>query len=232
MSFTNQVLQDEVHAALATRDDLTVAAGSRIERWLNIAQVKITRELRWEELEVADAEETLPADATSLAYPASFRYQQSLVLKDGDSTIKLAWLHPEVFDSRFPKIHDATATLTKSSPVFFTNWAKSWAFWPVPDVEYKINLKKGSWPTALATLGQTTDLEEKDDLLINLATADLMNSLGMADKAVKQFNIYSALLATAKDEEKDKPGRDIVPDFETGIAVGDYWLDPFVRSVI
>ncbi len=232
MSFTNQILQDEVHAALANRGDLTVAAGSRIERWLNIAQVKVARELRWEELEVADSELTLPADATSLAYPASFRYQQSLVLKDDDSTHKLMWIHPEEFDRRFSKIHDSGATFIKNPPVFFTNWAKTWAFWPIPDVEYKINLKKGSWPTDLTTLAQTTDLEEKDDLLINLATADLMNSLGMTDKAVKQFQIYNALLSRAKNEEKDKPGRDIVPDFETGIAVGDYWLNPFIRSVI
>jgi len=231
MSFTNQILQDEVHAALATRDDLTVVAGSRIERWLNIAQVKITRESLWEELETPDAELTLPADATSLAYPANFRYQLSMVLKDGDSTTRLHWLTPTEFDKRFPRIHDSTATLTKSSPNFFNNWGKFWAFWPVPDIEYKINIKRGSWPIPLTTLAQTTELEEKDDLLIVLATADLMDSLGMLDKAVKKYQVFGALLARAKEEEKIKPGRDIVPVFEAGVSIGDYWLDPFVRGV-
>ncbi len=232
MAFTNQILQDEVHAALANRDDLTVAAGSRIERWLNIAQVKIARESFWQELETADSDITLLINATSLAYPTSFRYQKSLVLKDGDSTHKLTWLEAEEFDKRFPKIHDSTATLTKNPPVFFTNWAKEWAFWPIPDVQYTINLKKGSWPTDLTTLGQTTDFSEKDDLLILLATADLMDSLGMLEKAAKKYAVFGALLEQARLEDKRKPGRDIQPSFEVGIATGDYWRDPFVNRGI
>jgi len=230
MAFTNQILQDEVHAALANRGDLSVAAGSRIERWLNVAQVKIARESFWQDLQTANSDITLLINATSLAYPANFRYQKSMVLKDGDSTKKLIWMDAEEFDKRFPRIHDSSAVLTKNPPVFFTNWAEEWAFWPIPDVQYTINLKKGSWPTDLTTLAQTTDFKQKDDLLILLATADLMDSLGVVDKAVKKYAIFSAHLEQARTEDQRKPGQDIIPQFEAGVAVGDYWRDPFVTK--
>lgn len=231
MTFTNQVLQEEVHAALGNRNDFTVAEGSRLERWLNIAQIKIARKKYWDELEIADSELVLAADARSLAYPANLRYQLSMVIKDGTSSRRLTWMPPQEFDRKFPQMYDTTAVISKGTPTVFTNWARSWAFWPVPDIEYTINIKKGNWPTPLSTLAQVTDLENKDDLLITLTTADIFDSLGKVEDSARKIAIYKSMLEDAIDSDEAQPGREIKPDFETGPIVGEYWNDPFIRSI-
>ncbi len=233
MPFSNQVLQEEVLFALGNRGDFTVAVGSRLERWINIAQIKIAREKAWEELEQANTELTLPASAITLAYPVAtnFRYQLSIIVKDKDSSKKLEWLHPAEFDKRFAKLYDSTATFVKDTPSFFTNWARGWAFWPVPNKEYKLNAKIGVWPADLTTLAQVTSLRDKDDLIILLATADIFDSLGSVEKARGKFAIYSANLERAKNDGPVSSGRELKPVFEISPAITDYWVDPFIKGI-
>lgn len=240
-TLTNQQMQEEVAEILGNRDELTVATGSRMERYLNFAQIQIARgEVRrggktlkvfWEELETEDNTLSIAKSAQTIAFPADLRYSLSLVLEDGDTSVKLRYLTPQKFDERFPKAQDAAASFTERQPIWYTHWAKSWEVWPVSDAAYDITARYGKWPTPLSTLSQKSDLDKKDQLLIQLTAADLWAAFGNTERSTTHFNIFNAKFEQAVADALDKPGRVLLPDFELGEPLGEYWRDPFIRSV-
>ncbi len=229
MSFTNQVLQEEVRANLANRDDLTVAAGSRLERFLNFAQDRVARHHRFREFRQLSTDSTIfnnDLNDKYLATPTNLRTLYTIRLLDGTNSHKLTFIDIKRWDLLLPKPSETA----RRRPTQYTFFRRTFEFHPLPDAVYSLEMRWDAWPTALTTLAQVTEFEHKDDMLIQLATSYAQGSLGMVEKAAATFDIYKAMLNQALLSDEEHPHEDLVPTFEIGKPIGDYWADPFVRS--
>lgn len=231
MALTNQQLQDELFANLASRDDFSVAAGGRLERFLNFAQDRIARAFRFRELRILSTDSTIFNNDNNdkyLATPSNLRTLYTLRLLDGTNSHKLKFIDIGRWDAILPKPSEST----RRRPTMYTFFRKTFEFNPLPDKVYTLEMRWDSWPTALTTLAQVPDYEHKDDMLITLATSYAHGSLGNKKKASSFFANYKNMLADAQIQDQDHPHESLVPLFELDVPTGDYWLDPFVRGVV
>ena len=85
-------------------------------------------------------------------------------------------------------------------------------------------------PDVLVNDTDTSDLDDKDDLIIFLTTAYLFGRLGEYDRANRFFAIFKDEMNEARLDDLDTPDKDIKPRIAPLVQIGDYWKDPFVRS--
>lgn len=226
-------LEEEVMANLANRDDITSA---RVYRHLNLAQMRIARTKRWEELEVtktATLANTGNIDTDRfIALPTNARDIYSLVVIDSanERSNKLKRIPARNWDTYIGTAdYDA-----RDFPVAYTQWQNMIEPYPVQDATYTLRSRVTVWPTAFsaANTAAVSDLTQKDDMLIALSTAQLFNSLKMLNEAGRWWAIYKDMLQAAIDEEGERPDADRLPHGSASQgSVGQYWKDPFIRGI-
>ncbi len=224
-------LEDEMRSHLGGRTDLD----TRLPQALNIAQTRIARISRWEELEAiytgTTAFTSTPADDKFLALPSSVRDVYSVRLIDGFNSRKFTRVPNKTWDRKVP----APQAYATGRPSLYTVHRNVMEFWKVPDAVYNLECRTVDWPTAFAAASPTavSDLDQKDDMIIALATSWMYMSIKNADMARKWWAVYSGMLNDALGEEMEKPDLDILPDVGAGAtsAAVPYYQDPFVKSI-
>lgn len=223
-------LKDEVRIALAGRTD----QNTRLTRVINLAQTRIGRVRRWQELEKI-LELTIVKTGTiktdrRTGIPSNVRDFYSVLLIDTTtSTVnrKLKYIAHRDWDNRHPYPEDTQ----RARPKEYTVWQKSMEFWPIQDTSYDIRARVSIYPAALsdALPNATSDLSEKDDIIVAAAVSWIFTSLRMMEDAGRWFGIYKDLLNAAIDNEAEKPDLDRGPTAAQGegVSPGEYWLDPF-----
>lgn len=228
-TLTNTEMQDEIRSSLGNRTDLD----ARLERFLNLAQMRIARKHKWEELKnlltTATGFTSTPADDKFLVIPTGTRTIYSIVLIDGENSRKLIGYTEKEFEKTipYPERYDT------DRPSIFTRWGSSVEFWRVPDAVYVLEIRRSVWPTVFSTGSQTSDLDRKDDMIIMLALAWANASLSKRETATYYWRIYSNMINDAIGEERENPDIDITNqavnrDF---LNTGEYWKNPFVIAV-
>ncbi|KKL73059.1 hypothetical protein LCGC14_2078690 [marine sediment metagenome] len=227
-------IEDEVTQALGNRDDITSARKTRI---INLAQIRIARAWRWEELE-AIFDKTLPftSDAEAdkyIAFPDTFRDAYSVVLLDGSRSRKLSRRHTRWIDRRIAMPEH----FARRRPTTYVLWRNIMELWPVQDAAYKLRARAITWPTAFvgsAAPNAVSDFDRKDDMLVALSTSWAFKTVKDDDSANSWWRIYKEMLGLAIDEEQERPDMDSLPDVgvQDSIVAPDPWADPFVRSII
>lgn len=227
-TLTLDELKDEVRAGMGGRTDLD----SRLTRFLNLAQQRLARLHDFDEMETTSlaslANTGSPTDG-DITLP-NLRELHSIRIEDESRSVKLIQRSPRWFDRMLPMpdYH------SRDIPQIYMIWKDVVSVFPLPEKAYTntVKLRWTKWPTALSAGATPSEYNEKDELLIELAVAYAYRSLGNPEEAAKHEAVAKRLFLEAEGMDRDKPDLEIVGDANPGQTTpGDYWRDPFVRSV-
>jgi len=230
-------LKTEISTSFASRADID----SRLNTVVDLAQLRIARIHDFDELRQSSSVNTAVTaskeDDKVISFPAltnaRIRKIYSLRLSDPNGLTlarKLRKVLPKNWDIEIPE----PEYYDRGIPTHYTVYQKSqFELWRVPDAVYTISIRVSRWPkTATVTGdGNTVDLENVDDLIINLGISYLYHSLGRTDKGRQFFAIYRGLAKEAlieDDTDYDEAMAGISPTSSFGSRGYD---DPFVRSI-
>jgi len=222
-------LKTEVRSALGNRTDLD----DRLTIMLNLAQMRIARRNRWEELETLNTDNLTynnDDDDRFLAKPANTRDIHSFVLLDGANSRKLKRRSPRMWDAIVAK----PEYFSRGRPSHYVLYREIIELFRMPDSAYSVRLRISLWPTSFSDSSPTatSDLDHKDDMLIALSNSYAFSTLGDTERAGRWWVIYSNMLKDALREEEQEADLDRLPEAEMRAEVmqGEPWLDPFARS--
>jgi hypothetical protein len=238
-TLTLDELKTEVRAHLSNRTDLD----ARLEIFLDLAQTRMVRAHMFEEFEITE-DLTFPfastdADATFIINANISKIWSIRVLKDAlgnklAGSNMLRYVPPKRWDERVTQ----PSFFARAQPSFYTRWGGPQGnieIAPMPDQAYTGKWRGLKRPTTFigAAGTATSDLWEKDDLLITLTTVIALDSLDMDDRAQKMWGRYRFMLAEATADDDTQPDGDIKPSFENmgRFIEPEYWSDPFIRGV-
>jgi hypothetical protein len=240
-ALTEAQLITEVTAALGNRVDLQIT-NQRIVNTLNLAQQRMSRfysfpELRqdWQATGIVTG---FPAVDKWLVLPVGVKVVHSFILQDGANSRKLIEKPWRMFDYNVP----LPEFIAPEWPSFYTRFDLLAAMlYPIPLSAYAYFLRATMLPTPFAspllvgyTGSQVSDFTDKDDIIIALASAYLLRTLGRHDIAVSWESEALLRLQEAKATAEDSPDMDFSPDDFTGttqMAAGEYWAAPFIMAV-
>lgn len=223
-------LVTEIYSFFANRNDITSA---NIITWLNIAQTRMARVHKFQELEAITTDATsftsTPADDKFFALPTNTRKIYTVRLIDGSNSRQIKIYIPTEFDKKIPY----PEKYSTGRPSIAARWAHKLEFWKVPDAAYTLEVRRSSWPTAFTAVSDVvSDFDEKDDALIMLTVSwGYMRLRNMKD-ANFYWKVYSGMLNDIVGEEVENP--DITLQGDTmggGTLMEEPWRDPFVRSL-
>lgn len=246
MALTTTEMVDEVIDNLGNRTDVS---RTRIVRHLNIAQRQLVRARPggWKSLNgLADRsvsntgndsdrfillKTVVPLDATTAR---RVRVVYSVRVIDATSTTrsrKLIRKHWRTWDRAIT----FAPAFSRNLPSHYTMFRDTVEIFPLPDATYTLRLRYSLWPIDINETSVTeTELEGQEDLLILKTSANLEESLGLAEKGARFLALYDKQLARVIDEEQEDPDIEYgeFDDATTRHGDPDYWVDPFVRGVV
>jgi len=195
----------------------------------------LPRRSRWEELEKLETHTLVVTSSTEddrqIGMPANLRDIYSLIVLDASNerASKLIRKTARQWDLEI----GATDYFDRDLPRIYTRYQEMIEVHPVYDSAYVLRARCCLWPTAFSdsSPSATSELDQKDDMLIALSNSWIFATLKMTDNAKYWWGIYRNMLNSALDEEAEKPDLDRVPGRgSTEVAVLDrYWLDPFTH---
>jgi hypothetical protein len=234
--------QQELLAGLGNRaEDNQTITPARMVVALNLAQARISRSYDFSEMaDVAFAQMNFtgtPGLDKYLVPPANVKTIHSFVLLDTSAGVSSMGQSRKVvekpwrwFDRRFP----APEWLPPSWPEIYARWGRIIVMAPPPFLQFTAQLRfiKFATPFVLAAPTQTSDFENKDDVLINYTLGYFFKTLGRADRAIYFEGLAKEQLDEAIERDDHRPDIEISRDVEgmgAGGVSGPYWLDPFVN---
>lgn len=241
---TLEDFQEEVLAGLGNRteNDRTITL-ARVVRALNLAQSRITRSYAFSEMaEVAYAQMNFTGVSgvdKFLVPPSNIRTIHSFVLLDTSAGVSSLGQSKKVvekpwrwFDQRYP----APEWLPPGWPSVYARWGRFIVMAPAPFLQFTAMLRyiKAAAPFVSTLLTQTSDFENKDDILINYALGYFFKTLGRPDRATYFESLAKEQLDEAIDKDDDRPDIEVSRDIDSGGGLttqGPYWADPFVKSM-
>jgi len=223
-TYSFSILKSELLANLGNRDDLTDA---RLGRFINMAQMRLARMRSFYELEDV-LTWSFTATTATFTLPAVYRKINSIVVINGSSSKKLRRLLQRTWDLEVPY----PTALSTGQPLHYVLYEKKIELYPIPDITYSAQARVSLWPTDLALDASLSDFEQKDDLIIMLATVLAFNSLGDKDKAATCWQIFQTMLSEAMGEDMEEPDLDVLPGpaVTTGGPGGQPWTNPFISG--
>lgn len=225
MALDLSAMTEEVRDAHANRANLS---DDRIQRALNFGQERVAREpVHWQELErkisFTVREGVYEYRISGLAADDSDVHESyNLWLMEDETRFRVAYRRPRVFDTEFTVQY-------RARPVRYTVWGTDLLFGPIPEEDYQATYRYAIWPKPLSEGSQISDLKNKDGIIVAFAISHLFQTLGNDNSAARWFTIARDQLRNARasvdnvSDETSTPGE--------GMGVGNYWVDPFVRSV-
>lgn len=229
-------LREEVKAHMADRSDITDALYNRA---INLAQERMVRRHHFRELNfslshtatftgVPATDKFLPFSALTLG-GRDIRSVISFIAVDGTSSNKIERLTPSELDRRIPSKEDSSTF----RPAFYVEWRDQFEFWRIPDKSYVYDIRLRTWALDLSSDATKSDLDHKDDAIINLTVSGLFNRVGEYERAGRFFGIFSDMFKDAISSELTEPDRVIKPPQNESVGSGNpqYWLDPFVKGI-
>lgn len=220
----------EVRSGLLERTDV---ADQAIVDSLNFAQTQLSRFHDFMELKrTADSKTLFTLDATKdqyLAVPKRLKVVHTFRLLDGYQSRKLRERPWREFDKKFPD----PPSRPRGKPRWYSRWGELFMFVPVPDAVYPVRMKytRDPEPFVITNPNQLSDYEEKDDILIYLALEHRWYILGRHDRGDKFGQLAAVNMKLAKDSDDERPDMDTHPQGLDAGYSGEYWNDPWIRSV-
>lgn len=247
---TRSDLVSEVNSNLGSPGSIQDVGDARKIRHLDLASIRLAREADWIDLRREssimttfvgdvnlDAFVDLYAKINALAGAPDLRHIYSIRIVENLSTDhKLIQLMPRQWDIMFPDSRSGFSTASTTSEItHYMLWDKFNAqLYKVPGAAIPLRVRYAVWPVPLTTTSQKSEFENKDELLIALATHTLFQSLGNLEESAQWFAVYNTLLTQAKRDNDRQPDLSRVPQMireQDNIFPSDYWLDPFIKEI-
>lgn len=230
-SLTLLQLKDEVRAGLGNRTDLD----TRLTRFLNLAQQRLARLHDFDEMEKISFSEFPYDNKPSDKYMSmpGIREVYAFKLLDGQASRKLRQVEPRMWNTVVP----APQEYARYKPSHYTLWANTIVLYPLASqAGLQCELWWTKWPADFSdnSPDALSDYNQKDEILIELAVVYAYNSLGKIDDAQAHWQRAVPLIAEALHTDMEKPDLDIRPGPSLNDAIqlpGEYWNDPFTRSL-
>jgi len=220
-------LKAEVKAGLANRNELD----ARLTSSINLSQERIARIADFEELRTSTDFTFLSTGNASDKYytlPA-LREIYSIRITQVDNEGKLVYRTPRLWD----QIHPVPESDGRGVPEEYTRWGTKIEIYPLPDANYSATVRWTKWPAPLsdAIADGVSDLDHKDEALIEMTLGYLFYSLGREDEGKRHEARAGALIAESLAEKTEKPDADIsVQNTRSVMPSSNYWIDPFAGS--
>lgn len=212
-------VRDNVRRRVTVLSDLT------IDKWINRTVRRIANVHNYNEMESL-ATPTTTADVKRYSHPVELKDIFGLTLQDGSSSLPLSFIFARYFDELFPR----PETTSTRRPFLLVDYGKQYELYPIPDASYTINFRYWKYPTKLIADGDTSELLDKDLVIVAGATAYGFQSI----REMVDSERWEAMFSKYKKEEekankKGKSWKMVARGFRSGggrVLVDD-GTDPF-----
>lgn len=232
----------EVLAGLGNRTENQTITTARLVSGLNLAQARISRSYDFSEMaDTAFAQMNFtgtPGIDKYLIPPPNVKTIHSFVLLDTSAGVSSMGQSRKVvekpwrwFDYRFP----APEWLPPGWPEIYARWGNFIVMAPAPFLQFTAQLRfiKHHTPFAVADTTQSSDFDNKDDVIINYTLGYFFKTLGRADRAAYFEGLAKEQLDEAIERDDTRPDIEVSRDVDGmsgGAGQGAYWANPFVKS--
>jgi hypothetical protein len=228
--------ETEISAGLGNRQDISTA---RIVNVLNLAQSRIGRAYDFSEMATvsfaAMSFTSNPALDKYMIPPPRTKTIHSFVCLDTSSNLSSMGQSRKViekpwrwFDSHYP----APEWVPAGWPIVYKRWGNIIVMVPAPFLPFTAQLSFTTFatPFVVGAQSQTSDFENKDDLLISYSLAYFFKTLGRPDRAAYFEALSKEQLDEAIDKDDTRPDIEVSRDVPAlgGVTQGPYWADPLV----
>jgi hypothetical protein len=234
--------RDEILAGLGNRteQDATFTL-PRIVIGLNLAQSRINRSYDFSEMaETALAQMNFtgtPGLDKFLVPPPNVKTIHSFVLLDTSSGVSSLGTSRKVIEKPwrwFDQHYPAPEWIPPGWPGIYARWGNFIVMAPAPFQQFTAQLRfiKSPTPFVVADLTQSSDYEDKDDIIINYTLGYFFKTLGRSDRALYFEGLAKEQLDEAIERDDTRPDIEISRDIDNAGLTnqGPYWHDPWVRT--
>lgn len=227
-------LKEELRASLANRVDLD----SRLTRFLNLAQERLSRMHDFDEMEVIYRTDGLPFTDNArndkyITLP-SLRELYTFKIKLGQRSRRLRQITERMWNRYVPQPEE----YARGEPQYYTIWNNTCIIWPIANTAtIPAEIWYTRWPVPFddALPNKTSDYLQKDEVLLELALVYAYKSLGKQEEAQKHWASARILLTEAINMDARKPDLDILPsigdtEVSSDVLPHEFWNDPFSKG--
>jgi len=197
--------------------------------YLNWSQRRIARYYSFHELDVITTTPVTAADTKTYTFSTLGLTRpkdiHSIILVDSANSRRLKRWSYKKFDKRIP---DPT-TYSTGRPSIYIRYGNQIELFRIPDAVYSMTIRYPQFPTPFTTGSQTSDFENKDELLI---TAGVMETYLALEEYTDAAVWYQRTLGMLKDAVmSDSNDVDWEPDGEPfnsdqNVDIGQPWISP------
>ena len=220
-------IRSQIKLALGNREDLD----EHINSLINTCQMRLARFFDFEEMiSLDDFTVVYTGDNltdASISLPTYTRDVHSISIIDGDNYYIVAPIDRRTWKARY---FNAIVSGTTSRPTQYCIFGSTIEIYPAPDQAYSAKLRRSKWPKDLKTDESTSELSQKDDLLIALTICWTLYHLNNTERANAYWAIFKSMVKEAIDSQTVKP--DLYQKLDSmSPTQSNYWKDPFVRAL-
>lgn len=211
--------------------------GDRCIDFLNWGQQRIARAYNFEELNAI--QESAALVASTLRYPMKTGTNNlgltrpkdiaSVRLIDSENSRCLDRWSYRKFDKKFPN----PSIFTTGRPSIYVRYGNNLEFFRIPDSAYSLYIRYPQWAQDLSSDGQTSDFEDKDQLIITAGILEGYLHFEEYEDAKIWASQYAYQLQEAIKISGDmdwKPSPENFSNGRGGYISGEPWIDPFGTS--
>jgi hypothetical protein len=236
-TLTREELREEVNKSLG--DQLEGLSGSeltsaqdRLNRALELTQTRIARthdfsELYYEDIDPVTVTGTLSTDLRYSGLPSNLRTLYALIWTDpaNQRTDNRYLVH--VPSRQWAQFLGQDQNLATGDITHYSLWGAVIEWYKIPSANFELIRRYAIWPSTFASDGDTSDLDEKDDVLVAGALEYMFRSLGQEAEARQWYVVYTDRLGQAIIEDRKRPSVSFIPRGlgDSREPLGDYWLD-------
>ena len=226
-------IQSEVRSNL--RRSATALLDARILVWINWGIDLVADLHTFEEMKQKETDTT--ADGVkNHTFPTSMKDLISVKLISGSNSRKLIYVPERMFDKVIPYAESDS----KGKSTHYVDYGSSYDLFPIPDDEYSLEIRCSIYPTHLAAASdeivigdaETPFSRIADKLVCYAATAEGLSSLREYKESTTWWGKFEgAFKAKLKTDHSAVDWTPIARPFSTRTSVvGDYWLNPMIKS--
>ena len=220
-------IRSQIKLALGNREDLD----EHINSLINTCQMRLARFFDFEEMiSLDDFTVVYTGDNltdASISLPTYTRDVHSISIIDGDNYYIVAPIDRRTWKARY---FNAIVSGTASRPTQYCIFGSTIEIYPAPDQAYSAKLRRSKWPVDLKTDESTSELNQKDDLLIALTICWTLYHLNNTERANAYWAVFKSMVKEAIDSQTVKP--DLYQKLDSMSPIqSNYWKDPFVRTL-
>ena len=206
---------------------------ARVVYYLNWGQKRIARHYSFQELDVLKTNSATVTDVKrypivsgtntlGLVRPKDI---QSIKLVDSENSRKLDRWSYRKFDRYYPRPENFVSARPRLY-VRHGNWVE---LFRIPNAVYTLHIRYPQWPLDLTSANQTSDYENKDELLVTVGILETYLALEEYEDVTVWWAKFKGMLTDAVHVEGDVDWEPEAEPFgaRPGYGSGEPWIDPY-----